>query len=164
MDRQKSRGHLLPLMMYKFLVSAIKRHLDETLPFIAQLNDKLLHSEPISDGRALGEIVYHMIRSFEYYLRGVIEGVWEPAPYVFDEFSTVDVLETQWQEVFTRARTRLVLILQSDLSRVIGSFNRRATVAEILLEMLEHSIHHRGQLTVYLRLLGVEPPKIEYII
>ncbi|MHA1637067.1 MAG: DinB family protein [Candidatus Thorarchaeota archaeon] len=30
--------------------------------------------------------------------------------------------------------------------------------------MLEHSIHHRGQLTVYLRLLGVEPENIEYII
>ncbi|MHA2026529.1 MAG: DinB family protein [Candidatus Thorarchaeota archaeon] len=30
--------------------------------------------------------------------------------------------------------------------------------------MLEHSIHHRGQLTVYFRLLGVKPEVITYII
>jgi len=151
-------------MMRKFLVEAIERHLDETLPFISQLTDELLYSEPISDGRALGEIIFHMLRSIEYYIRGITEGVWEPASYVFDSFTTSESLLTQWQEVYTRAKTRLGLIMLSDLSRVIGSFNRHATVAELLLEMLEHSIHHRGQLTVYLRLLDAEPAKIEYIV
>jgi uncharacterized damage-inducible protein DinB len=128
------------------------------------LDDELLHSKPLDDGRPLGEIVYHMIRSIEFYLRGITEGVWEPAPYAFDSFSTADILHTQWQEVFTRAKTRTSLISLSDLTRVIKDFNRHATVGEILLEMLEHSIHHRGQITVYLRLLGAEPAKIEYII
>ncbi|MHA2426166.1 MAG: DinB family protein [Candidatus Thorarchaeota archaeon] len=151
-------------MLYKFLVKATERHLEETRPFITLLDDQLLHSKPLDDGRPLGEIVYHMLRSFEYYLRGITEGVWEPAPFAFDEFTTVDMLQTLWKEVYTRATTRLSLISLSDLSRVIGDFNRRATVGEILLEMLEHSIHHRGQLTVYQRLLDVEPAKIEYII
>ncbi len=151
-------------MLYRFLVPAIERHLDETLPFITQLNDELIHSKPIPEGRALGEIVSHMLRSIDYYLRGVTEGVWEPVPYVFDEFTTADMLESQWQEVFTRAKVQLALISLSDLSRVIDTLDHRATVAEIILEMLEHSIHHRGQLTVYLRLLGTEPPKIKYII
>lgn len=151
-------------MLRKFLVDAIGRHLDETHPLISQLDDNHLHSEPISDGHILGELVFHMFRSLEYYLRGIIEGIWEPAPYIFDEFVTSESMEQLMQEVFTKARTRLSLIALGDLSRVIDAFNRPATVAEILLEMLEHGIHHRGQLTVYLRLLGVEPEKIEYII
>ena len=151
-------------MLRKFLVDAIGRHLDETYPLISQLDDNHLHSEPISDGRILGELVFHMFRSLEYYLRGIIEGIWEPAPYTFDEFVTSESLEQVMQEVFTKARTRLSLISLGDLSRVIRDFNRPATVAEILLEVLEHSIHHRGQLTVYLRVLGVKPEKIEYII
>ncbi|MCK5238994.1 MAG: DinB family protein [Candidatus Thorarchaeota archaeon] len=163
-DRQKSKGYLLLLMLYRFLVPAIERHLDEFLPFITQLNDDLIHKKPIPEGRALGEIVSHIFRSIEYYLLGVTEGVWEPAPYAFDEFTTADMLESQYKEVFTRAKVRLALISLSDLSRMIDTLDRRATVAEIILEMLEHSIHHRGKLTVYLRLLGVEPPKIEYII
>ena len=151
-------------MLRKFLVDAIGRHLDETYPLLSQLDDTHLYSEPISDGRTLGEVVFHMLRSLEYYLRGITEGMWEPAPYVFDEFVTSESLEHLMQEIFTKTRARLSLISLSDLSRVIRDFNHPATVAELLLEMLEHSIHHRGQLTVYLRLLGVEPEKIEYII
>lgn len=164
MSKQKRIELPTRCMFRKFLVEAIHRHLDETLPFISQMDDKLLFSEPLPNGRPLGEIVFHMLRSIEYYVRGITEGVWEPAPYVFDSFTTSESLLTQWQEMYTRAKTRLALILLSDLSRVITSHNRHATVAELLLEMLEHSTHHRGQLTVYLRLLGVEPAKIEYII
>jgi uncharacterized damage-inducible protein DinB len=151
-------------MFRKFLVEAIHRHLDETLPFILQMNDDLLFSEPLSNGRPLGEIVFHMLRSIEYYVRGITEGVWEPAPYIFDSFTTSESLQKQWQEMYTRAKTRLSLILLSDLSRIITTHSRHATIAELLQEMLEHSIHHRGQLTVYLRLLDVEPTKIEYIV
>jgi len=164
MGRQKSRGALEQDMLYRFLVKAIERHLDEFGPFIDQFDDKILHTEPLNDGKSFGEVVYHMLRSFEFYTRGITEGVWEPAPFKYDAFTDTVSFQTLWQELYTRVTTRLALISLSDLSREIGEFNRRATVGEILLEMLEHSIHHRGQLTVYLRLLGTEPAKIEYII
>ncbi len=151
-------------MLDKFIVDAIKRHLDETFPLISQLDDTLLHSKPLPYGRALGEIIYHMLRSFEYYLRGLVEGIWEPSPRQFDAFTTHDSLLAHWHEVRTKVRTYLSLIMLSDFTRVVNDFNRPATFGEILLEMLEHSIHHRGQLTVYLRLLDIEPAKIEYII
>ncbi|MCK4972898.1 MAG: hypothetical protein KAS52_06225, partial [Candidatus Heimdallarchaeota archaeon] len=50
------------------------------------------------------------------------------------------------------------------LMQTVDLFNRVATKKEILLEMLEHSIHHRGQLSVYFRLLSINPPGILYII
>jgi len=53
---------------------------------------------------------------------------------------------------------------QSYLQVVVEDFNRPATKEEILQEMIEHSIHHRGQLSVYFRLLKMNPPVIEYII
>ncbi|MFW9910776.1 MAG: DinB family protein [Candidatus Thorarchaeota archaeon] len=151
-------------MLNKFLSKAIERHLDETYPLLMQLDDRLLYSEPVPGGRVLGEVVFHMLRSIEFYLRGIIEGKWEPAPYAFDEFVSAESFHKLVQNLFGKARTYLSLLYSSDLSRAIDSFNRPATVGEILLEMLEHSIHHRGQLTVYLRYLGVEPEKIEYII
>lgn len=164
MDKQKSRELLDWTMFRKFLVEAIERHFKELLPFLSMLDDEMLHSEPVTDGRPLGEIVFHMLRSIEYYIRGITEGTWQPAPFFFDSFTTSDSLLTQWHEIYVRAKTRLSLILLSDLTRVISTHSRPATVAELLLEMLEHSIHHRAQLTVYLRLLGYEPPAIEYIV
>jgi uncharacterized damage-inducible protein DinB len=83
---------------------------------------------------------------------------------MFDTFTTSEMVQALWKVLHTRVTTRLSLISLSDFSREIKEFNRPATVGEILLEMLEHDIHHRGQLTVYQRLLGIEPTKIEYII
>jgi len=52
------------------------------------------------------------------------------------------------------------VIHDSELEHV----NRTATSDEILLEMLEHGVQHRGQVLVYYRLLGIEPVKIPYIL
>ena len=50
------------------------------------------------------------------------------------------------------------------LNEEVLDFSRPATKAEILQEVLEHSLHHRGQLSVYFRLFEMNPPVIEYII
>jgi len=68
------------------------------------------------------------------------------------------------EDVFDKVKMYTNLLIVGDMGRTIKSFNRPATVEEIILEMLEHSIHHRGQITVYYRLLGVDPKPIPYII
>ena len=50
------------------------------------------------------------------------------------------------------------------LNKNFNDFNRPATGLEILFEMIEHSVHHRGQLVLLFRLYGKEPPLIKYII
>ena len=151
-------------MLYDFLNNAVERHLDETNPLLLQLDDELIQSKPIPDVRVLGEVVLHLIRSIEYYLRGLSEGIWEPAPYSLDKYGSSESLSGLVEEVFDRAKSYMKQLSSSDLSVIVDSFNRPATVGEILLEMLEHSIHHRGQLTVYFRLLGIKPETIAYII
>ena len=151
-------------MLYDFLNNAVERHLDETRPLLFQLDDELIHSKPIPDVRVLGEVALHLIRSIEYYLRGLTKGIWEPAPYTLDKYGSFESLSSLVEEVFGRARSYMKQLSSSDLSAIIDSFNRPAMVSEILLEMLEHSIHHRGQLTVYFRILGIKPETIAYII
>ena len=52
-----------------------------------------------------------------------------------------------------------------ELSRVIvyhppGGPERRATLQWILDHVQEHEIHHRAQLNIYLRIMGITPPSI----
>ena len=131
---------------------------------INQLTDNVVMSEPYEEGRPLGEIILHMLRSIEYYLRGVVENNWDPLPYSLDEYRTAEMIRTLATEVFSRAKQYIADLDSVDLLRESNSFNRPATVAEILHEMLEHSVHHRGQLTVYYRLLGIAPVQIQYIV
>jgi uncharacterized damage-inducible protein DinB len=151
-------------MLHKFLQAAFERHVNETLPIINQLKDSIVMSRPFEEGRLLGDIILHMLRSIEYYSRGLGEGKWEPLAYSLKEYEKADAIKGLTNEVFTRAKQYIAAIDPDSLMREITHFNQPATVAEIFHEMIEHSIHHRGQLIAYYRLLGIKPNEIEYII
>lgn len=153
-------------MVYKFLIAAVERHFEETRLLINQLTDQdqILLSEPVQTGRPLGEIVLHMIRSFEYYVQGLVTGHWEPLPYNLSTYSTAQKIQNLYDNVVNKVKNQLEELSPAALNDVLENFNRPATKAEVLLEMLEHSIQHRGQILVYFRLLGLEPERIPYIV
>ena len=151
-------------MMYKILVAAVRRHLEETLPLIKQFTEVNVLSKPIEEGREIGEVVLHLVRSLEYYMKGITTNQWEPLPYFLETYDSAESIIELAEKVFKQIKVYVSLISTSDLGRKIESFNRPASVAELILEMIEHSIHHRGQITVYYRLLGIEPVTIPYII
>ncbi|MFW9925651.1 MAG: DinB family protein [Candidatus Thorarchaeota archaeon] len=150
--------------MYELLKDAVQRHLDETMPLIEQLKDVDIMSKPISESRVIGEVVLHIIRSLEYYMRGIVESFWEPLPYTIEKYDSSEEIIQLARQVFKKVSEYMYFIRLMNLDETIDSFNRPATFAEIIFEMLEHSIHHRGQITVYYRLLGVKPNQIHYII
>ncbi|UCE11512.1 MAG: DinB family protein [Candidatus Thorarchaeota archaeon] len=151
-------------MLYEFLQNAALRHFYETRPLIDQIDDNHVLAIPIEGGRPLGEVILHLIRSIEFYLRGLIHNEWRPLPYSLEEYQSAAAIRALYEEVIDRARDYIEQLSHTDLSQVNESFNRPATKAEILLEMIEHSIHHRGQITVYFRLIGIEVSRIHYII
>lgn len=151
-------------MLYDFLKKAIQRHLHETKLLVDQLNDQLVISKPVEAGRPLGEIFLHILRSVEYYLRGLVNNIWEPLPYTLATYSTAQAIKSLYEEISDNVKDYLKQLTPNILTQEIDRFNRPATKAEIFLELIEHSIHHRGQITIYYRLLGVEPASIPYII
>jgi uncharacterized damage-inducible protein DinB len=151
-------------MLYTILRDSVRRHLDETLPLIEQLADIDVMSKPVAEGREIGEVVLHLLRSAEYYMKGIVTNQWEPLPYYLETYDSAEAIIKVAKDVFDKVRVYTNLLSVNDLGRTIKSFNRPATAGEIVLEMLEHSIHHRGQITVYYRLLGITPVSIPYII
>ena len=151
-------------MLYKLLRDSVRRHLDETLPLIEQIIDINVMDRPVSGGREIGEIVLHLLRSVEYYMKGIVTNQWETLPYSLETYDSPEAIIQLAKDVFDRVRVYTNLLSTNDLGRVIKSFSRPATVGELILEMLEHSIHHRGQITVYYRLLGITPMSISYIV
>ncbi len=151
-------------MLYNFLRTALGRHLSETLPLINQVTDPIIMKDPVEGGRPFGEILLHILRSIEFYLRGLVENKWEALPYTLEKYNSADKIKTLTADVFEKVTGYMDRIGPDDLSRVVDSFNRPASVAELLLEVIEHSIHHRGQVTVYYRLLGIKSESIPYIV
>ena len=152
------------ISMYEFLMEALSRHIHETSPLIEQLDEEDIMREPIEGSRPLGEVILHLLRSIEYYSRGLAEANWDPLPYTLEDFSSASSIKTLAKDVFSRTKTYIEKLVSVDLNQVVDTFNRPATLSEILLELIEHSIHHRGQITVYYRLLGIKPAHIPYIL
>ncbi|MHA2176284.1 MAG: DinB family protein [Candidatus Hodarchaeales archaeon] len=151
-------------MSYELIFQSAIRHFEETQLIIDQLSDNLIKKEPVISGRSLGEIVLHIIRSLEYYTQGLAKNIWKPLPYSLDDYSSAQSLKELYSGVVTKVLDYLEIIREQNLETVLIHGNRSATRIELLTEMLEHSIQHRGQLLVYYRLLGLEPAKIPYII
>jgi len=150
--------------MHGLLKKAVERHVDETSPLLNQLDDRMLNSRPVDETRPLGEVILHMLRSLEFYMRGIASNQWEPLRYTLERYSSAEAIKGLAEEVFAKAIDYMNQVSPDDLHRINDSFSRPATIAEILMEMIEHSIHHRGQVTVYYRLLDVEPIPIPYIV
>lgn len=169
-------------MIINFLKNAIFRHLEETEFYLKTLQDlkgeslediankdvikpdSILFKIPTEGVRPLGEVILHMIRSLEFYIQGIMHNHWEALSYNLMEMNTVPEIVNFYQNLAKQFETYLENLSMDKLNEVVTEFSRPATKAELLLEMIEHSIHHRGQLSVYFRLLNIVPPAIKYII
>lgn len=151
-------------MSARFWIKTIKRHFEESSILINQINDDILDFKVNEETRDIVNIILHMIRSYEYYITGILFDEWKPLDYSFEVYNNTKKIKKLYDEVIQKMLLLLEKITDDLLNEKVSQFNRIATKEEILAEMIEHSIHHRGQLTVYYRLKGITPMKIDYII
>jgi uncharacterized damage-inducible protein DinB len=86
-----------------------------------------------------------------------------------DEYPTLESLIETWSKVETYVRDFLSKLKDEDLARKVEYTNPRGEKRSLLLgELMQHaaahSIHHRGQVALLLRLLGYEPGFIDMLL
>lgn len=63
------------------------------------------------------------------------------------------------EKSFAYASATIDKLGEKELNQTVNFFAGKLTKRRIMLLMTDHVTHHRGQLVVYLRMKGVEPPK-----
>ena len=121
------------------------------------LTDESLKQKVYPDGRTLGRIVWHFTTNIPDYLShfGLKMDVAEnevnvptTANEIVETFkhlssSAIKVIEEQWTD--------------ESLKEKQTAFGREETNAQILMGLIKHIIHHRGQATVLIRQAGLKP-------
>ncbi|MCU7667138.1 DinB family protein [Bacillus thuringiensis] len=121
------------------------------------LTDESLKQQVYPEGRTLGRIAWHFTTNIPEYLAHFglkIEGVEDAgsvptsAKEIAETFKNISldvakVIEEQWTD--------------ESLKQIQGAFGRQESNATILMGLIKHIVHHRGQVTVLMRQAGIKP-------
>lgn len=145
------------------LIAEFRHETATTLRILERIPDDSLDFRPHEKSRTLGEIASHIANLPGLFL----------APLDRDEFDRGDYPQTiaaisDPAERLTRNSVDALRTLQSLTNDVLISSWRYKSGDAVIFEMprlaviramaLNHLIHHRGQLSVYLRMLGIPLP------
>jgi uncharacterized damage-inducible protein DinB len=119
---------------------------------------------PDPGGRSLGEMAWHLAEVEGYLSDGVSKGAvtFQEAPPNMKRPREVKQLAPGFRQVHRDAVARLASLKETDLDREIPfAGDRRLSIRDCLWgAMLMHLIHHRGQVSLMVRLAGGTPPPI----
>ncbi|WP_260285033.1 DinB family protein [Peribacillus aracenensis] len=121
------------------------------------LTDDSLDQQVYPEGRTLGRIAWHFTTNIPDYLAHFglkieriesSENVPSSAREIAITFKNVSshvakIIEQQWTD--------------ESLEQIQEAFGRQETNASILMGLIKHIVHHRGQVTVLMRQAGIKP-------
>ncbi|PYR88827.1 MAG: hypothetical protein DMF84_26940 [Acidobacteria bacterium] len=108
------------------------------------------------------DLAWHIVTAENRFLESVINGAFDLTPVPRpDTIRTSDGVNRWYSERFEKNVARLAQLPGEQLTKIInfrGIFQLPAVVYVQIA--LNHSIHHRGQLSMYLRPMGAKVPSI----
>lgn len=111
---------------------------------------------------SLGQVACHIAEAEDGWFRHVIQGELADWPnYSTAAYPTIEAVKNLLAEVHVRTEAFLKTVDVVDLDRVIeASWGKRFTLTWIIWHVIEHEIHHRGEIFLMLGLLGLQGPDI----
>ncbi|MFP3918189.1 DinB family protein [Lysinibacillus telephonicus] len=121
------------------------------------LTDESLNQKVYSEGRSLGRIAWHLTTSIpEYLAQFGLE---------LDEVENKDSVPTSAKDIANIFKNTSAVAAKAikeqwtdeELKHVQIAFGREESNAQILMGLIKHIVHHRGQITVLIRQAGLKP-------
>jgi uncharacterized damage-inducible protein DinB len=127
-----------------------------------QLTDEQLSFTPREGLWPLGQIACHIAEAEEGWFRHIVTGELNDWPkYRPEDHASVTAVKALLEEVHGRTIAYLDALDEAGLDRVIeASWGGKFSLRWIVWHVLEHEVHHRGEIFLLLGLLGMEAPDI----
>lgn len=124
----------------------------------------LLNYSPNPDSRTTGQILLHIIRSFEYYITGVASDIWKPLDYTIEQFDDFKKIKDLLQSTKTKLFPLIEQLDGDKLHHLFDELENPSFGLNLLIELLYHQSEHIGQLQVYLRSNDIKPSAYPFLI
>src|SRR5262245_18494445 len=114
--------------------------------------------KPAESAMSLGELVRHLPQA-EVFLTGLITGK-KVAGEDFSQLNTSEEIVAAFDRTHEECKKAMEGITEEDLAGPVKLGPNTLPKKALLHGMLEHEIHHRGQLYTFVRIAGVIPPPL----
>lgn len=149
-------------MLHTLGLPALKNEHRMTTAIIAAIPDNRADYRPHADSRTAFDLAWHVVSAEIKYLDAIAAGVFphDLKPLPPDVRTPTDIL-AWYSERFEPAVTRMESTTGDQLLRIVDFYGLREFPAVLLLQLiLNHTVHHRGQLSTYLRPMGAKVPSL----
>jgi len=150
------------IFLHSIFLPLIEREHSTTRRVIEAIPPDKGEYRPDAASKSALELAWHIVAAEKRFLEGILDGGFNFAPIHRPEAVRNSADIARWyEEMFQAVLPRLKNLSAEQLSRSLdfrGMFQLPAVV--FFQTTLNHSIHHRGQLSTYLRPMGGKVPAI----
>lgn len=140
-------------------VQGLEREYETTKKVIAAVPEGKKDYCPDPNARSAFDLASHIATSEVWFLDGIANG--EFASGEAPKFGTIAEVLAFYEKQFPAGLAKVKALPPENLAKMIPAFGMLNLPAVAYLGFLNnHSIHHRGQLAVYLRPMGSKVPSI----
>jgi uncharacterized damage-inducible protein DinB len=147
----------------EFLVADFENEMRTTLTVIEAVPTDRLDYRPDAKSKTGLGIVRHITLEDEWFLNCIANGAFTPPPEGSDACGIMNPAGAiaRYKEKVPVALARVGALSAEQLSETIDMFGMfKAPAVNFLAMAIKHSVHHRGQLSAYLRAMGGKIPAI----
>lgn len=132
-----------------------------TLNYIQTIPPDQLEWRPRPGEFSVAELLHHLAAVEWMFVGAVVDKKWHYLGHDHDPHTTLAEIVADLETTHQAALAKLATFDDTALYDPCPSLNGpEVTSWRFLMAMVEHEIHHRSQLAMYLVLLGIEPPHI----
>ena len=147
----------------EFLVADFQNEMATTIRVLEAVPADHLDYQPDGKSKTGLGLVRHIALEDEWLLDSIVKGEFVPPPDDSDACGIMTPADAaaQYKERVFPALARVAAMSGEDLANVINMFDMIKMPAVNFLSLAQkHSVHHRGQLSSYLRAMGGKVPGI----
>jgi len=128
----------------------------DTLKILDLFSEEELRFVPYENGWSVGRIALHIADAEEGWFRHIATRKIEswPSHFTLENYANISAIQAALAETHTKTMAYLETLTVSDLNTTIESKWGDFSLRFIIWHVIEHEIHHRGELSLVLGLLG----------
>ena len=143
------------------LIEGLEREYQTTRKVVAAVPDKQLDFKLGDKGRTTRELTWHLIASEAWFANGVASGDFSQAETPIPPNAKVADFVAFYEKEVPAATAKVKQLSGEQLAQIVDFFGvMKVPNVQLLGFWNSHSIHHRGQLSTYLRAMNAHVPSI----